>query len=74
MRITLLETMRAGTGRIPWLDRHLDRMLASAQAYELHTMPTRDELTRAAVDAVARRRATCACACSPPPRRAAGWN
>jgi len=55
MSITLLETMRAGTGRIPWLDRHLDRMLASAQAYELHTMPTRDELTRAAVDAVARR-------------------
>ena len=56
MSITLLETMRAGTGRIPWLDRHLDRMMASAQAYELlHDMPTREELARAAVDAVARR-------------------
>lgn len=55
MSITLLETMRAGTGRVPWLGRHLDRMLASAQAYELLDMPGRDELERAVMDAVARR-------------------
>lgn len=55
MNITLVETMRAGTGRIPWLDRHLDRMYASAQAYELHTIPPRAELTRMAVEALARR-------------------
>lgn len=53
--LTLLETMRAGTGRVPWLDRHLDRMLSSAQAWELHDMPPRAELERAVLDAVARR-------------------
>jgi branched-subunit amino acid aminotransferase/4-amino-4-deoxychorismate lyase len=53
--ITLLETMRAGTGRVPWLDRHLDRMLASAQAWELHEVPSRDRLEDAVVGAVARR-------------------
>ena len=55
MSITLLETMRAGTGRVPWLDRHLDRMLASAQAYVLHEIPPREELAGAVVAAVARR-------------------
>ncbi|MFP5451845.1 MAG: aminotransferase class IV [Thermoleophilia bacterium] len=55
MSITLQETMRAGTGRVPWLDRHLERMLASARAWELHETPTREELERAVVEAVARR-------------------
>lgn len=55
MSITLQETMRAGTGRVPWLDRHLDRMLASARAWELHEMPARQELEEAVVAAVSRR-------------------
>ncbi len=55
MSITLLETMRAGTGRVPWLERHLDRLLDSARAYELLGVPTRDELADAVLGAVARR-------------------
>ncbi|HMM49152.1 MAG TPA: aminotransferase class IV [Miltoncostaeaceae bacterium] len=55
MSITLLETMRAGTGRVPWLERHLDRLLASAQAWELHTVPPRPELAERVLAAVARR-------------------
>ena len=55
MGLTLLETMRAGTGRVPWLDRHLDRMVASARAWELYDMPPREELARAVIAAVARR-------------------
>lgn len=55
MSIVLLETMRAGTGRVPWLDRHLDRMLDSARAYELPGMPSRAELTEAVLGTVARR-------------------
>lgn len=55
MSIVLLETMRAGTGRVPWLDHHLDRMLDSARAYELHEMPSRAELAGRVLEAVARR-------------------
>lgn len=55
MSLVLLETMRAGTGRVPWLGRHLDRMCASARAWEIHDMPTRDELEAAVVAAMAGR-------------------
>lgn len=55
MGMTLLETMRAGTGRVAWLDRHLDRMLASAVALEVLGMPEREELAACVVGAIARR-------------------
>jgi branched-subunit amino acid aminotransferase/4-amino-4-deoxychorismate lyase len=53
--ITLQETMRAAAGRVPWLDRHLDRIVASARAWELHEMPAREELEHAVVAAVSHR-------------------
>lgn len=55
MGVSLLETMRAGTGRVAWLDRHLDRMLASAVALEVHGMPPREELAACVVRAIGRR-------------------
>ncbi|MEQ8833963.1 MAG: aminotransferase class IV [Miltoncostaeaceae bacterium] len=55
MGIALLETMRAGTGRVAWLDRHLDRMLASAVALEVHGMPAREDLAACVVRAIGRR-------------------
>jgi branched-chain amino acid aminotransferase len=38
----LFETMRADGGRVPWLERHLDRLERSAAALGLAPMPERD--------------------------------
>lgn len=45
----LFETMRAGDGRVPLLERHLDRLAEAARALDLSPMPGREE-ARAAVE------------------------
>lgn len=49
----LLETMRAERGRVALLERHLDRLLASAATLGLAPMPTRDRMREAVAEAVA---------------------
>jgi branched-subunit amino acid aminotransferase/4-amino-4-deoxychorismate lyase len=42
----LLETMRAEGGRVPWLERHLDRLARSAAALGLDGLPGRDAVAK----------------------------
>jgi len=48
----LFETMRADGGRIPWIERHLDRLEASAATLGLTGIASRDEIRAAALGAV----------------------
>lgn len=49
----LFETMRAGDGRVPLLERHLDRLAEAARALDLSPMPGREEARAAVAAAVA---------------------
>ena len=49
----LFETMLARDGQVPWLDRHLERMAASAASLGLRPFPDAPTLERAVRDAVA---------------------
>lgn len=42
----LFETMRASAGRVPLLDRHLDRLYASVEALGMTGVPSRDRVAR----------------------------
>jgi branched-chain amino acid aminotransferase len=54
----LFETMRAEGGRVGLLERHLDRLVASAEALGLRPMPSREAMRTAVAEALAASGAT----------------